>query len=257
MTPRSPSVLVGWDPLRDEMDSGGNGQVPAAAEWAARIADACQLRLVLFSSYAELREALDPEAYRAARISHDHQMASFHQQMREQGISCDIERSSDDLRVSLLRVADEQRSELIVVGREPTSRPGFLHLGSEIEFLAHHTDRPLAIIGSGNPARSQQRVVVVVDGSEQGVAAVRWTASHTTGGGHEVNPVILSEGRRPLQQVIEEADAIDADLIVVGALRTDGSLLGGLLGRRVGGLALDVLHETCRSLVLVPETTVG
>ena len=179
-------------------------------------------------------------------------MAAFLQRMREQGLSCDIEQSSDDLRVSLLAVADSQNAELIIVGRGPTSKPGLLHLGSELEFLAHHADRPLAIIGAATLNHSEPRVVVAVDGSELGVAALRWAASYTSRSGHEVIPVTVDGRRRSSNQLVETAETLEADSIVVGARQIDGTLLGSMLGRRVGGLALDVLHETRRSLVLVP-----
>lgn len=234
-----PSILVCWDP------AGGHS---AALGWAADTARSYGHRLVVFTSYAPLRESLEPDAYRAARRSHEADVATFATEIADAGGQCSIDSTNDDLRVDLIDHARRQRAELIVVGADSTSSgPGLFHLGSVTEFVAHHTDIPLAVIRS--PIDRPERLAVFVDGTDEGVVAVRWAAVHARHAGSDVTPVILEPGMRAAPQLLTATDELDADLIVMGA-----PPVLELLGRRVGGVGLKVLHTTERSIVLVPRS---
>lgn len=235
----NPSVLVGRDPTGGGTD---------ALDWGARTATSSGMRLVLFSAFAELRESKGREEYLAARRAHEMQESAYAERLRDSGVPCVFESSNNDLRVAMLDAAREHDARLIVVGTGSTSAgPGFLHLGSTTEHLAHHTDRPFAVIRS--PISIPEQLAVAVDGSAHGLAAVRWAASHARSTDAAVTPVTIERGVRSANELIAAATDIDADLIVVGA-----SPVGDVLKRRVGGVALKVLHDARCSVVLVPET---
>ncbi len=241
MTGRSPSsatVLACWDPAAD---------YSPAVSWAARTARAQHQRLVLYSSFAKLRETLPPEAYLEARRKHEARVQAFIEQTRATGVEAHAVFSNDDIRVDVFDTAVRWGSELLVAGvGGGSSRTGFLHLGSVTEFLARHTDRPLVIIRS--PFDEHDHLAVLVDGTADGVAAVRWAAAHANATGSEVSPVVIDAGAAATSQLATAAEAEGATLLVVGA-----PAVRERLGRRVGGTALRILHGTDRSIAIVPH----
>lgn len=237
-TRATPSILVCWDP---------DAQRNPSLDWAAETARSRGNGLVVYSSYAALRETLPSDIYPQTRRGHEADVAAFAAEVVQAGGSCTIESSNDDIRVDLLDAAHRHRAELIVVGSDPTSSgPGLFHLGSVTEFVAHHTDIPLAVIRSA--IVHPERVAVFVDGTAEGVVAVRWAAVHARHAGSDVTPVILEPGMRAALQLLTATEDVDADLVVVGV-----PPLVDLLGRRVGGVGLKLLHTTERSVVLVPR----
>jgi nucleotide-binding universal stress UspA family protein len=238
-TRTDPSILVCWDPTTE--------RTPALF-WAADTARSYGHQLVVFSSYAALRESLPSDAYRAAREGHETDVAAFASEVTDAGGACSIESTNDDVRVDLIDHARQHRAEMIVVGADSTSSgPGLFHLGSVTEFLAHHSAIPLAVIRAA--VVPPERLAVFVDGSDEGVAAVRWAAVHARHTDSDVTPVVLEAGMRGAPQLLAAAEDLDADVIVIGA-----PPLLEVLGRRVGGVGLKVLHTTDRSVVLVPGT---
>lgn len=232
-----PSIMVCWDPTMERSP---------ALFWAADTARSYGHRLVVFSSYAALRESLPSDAYRTARERHETDVAAFVSEVIDAGGVCSIESTNDDVRVDLLDNARQHRAEMIVVGADPTSNgPGLFHLGSVTEFLAHHSDIPLAVIRAAvvPPAR----LAVFVDGTDEGVVAVRWAAVHARHTDSDVTPVVLDAGTRGAPQLLAAAEDLDADAIVIGV-----PPLLEVLGRRVGGVGVKALHATDRSVVLVP-----
>jgi nucleotide-binding universal stress UspA family protein len=164
-----------------------------------------------------------------------------------------------------------------------------LRVGSVADTLAHHAASPIAIIPDG--ARPKvQRIVLGVDGSEGARAAAAWCAAfardldaeviavcayhplvgrfrerdaaeiraqvaqdlhaHWTAplreAGVSVREELVSEPH-VAEALITLAEVTDADTIVVG---THGLL--PLIGLRIGGVAMRLLHATTVPLVLVP-----
>lgn len=235
---RSSCILVCWQP----------GTEPAPAlDWATRTAGAHGVRLVVYSSTSDVRGGQPTKESGEARRRHEEALRSFAARTSESGTECHVELSHVDPRVDLLDTAHRLGATLIVVGVNPASMgPGLLHLGSVTEFLAHHTDLPLAVVRA--PIGDTEHLAVFVDGTDDGTAAVRWAAVHARRAGSETVPVILEPGMGAAPLLIDAAEELDADLVVVGA-----PAVGEVLGRRVGGVALKVLHNSARSIVLVPR----
>ncbi|MCP4223916.1 MAG: universal stress protein, partial [Actinomycetia bacterium] len=69
-----------------------------------------------------------------------------------------------DARQVLLSTAEAENANLVVVGRTGAGGgPGFLHLGSAVEYVSHHMSIPLAVV-PGDSSRGIGRIVVGVDG---------------------------------------------------------------------------------------------
>ncbi|MCB0995722.1 MAG: universal stress protein [Acidimicrobiales bacterium] len=193
----------------------------------------------------------------------------------------DVERlvRMGDPRRLLNDVAVELGADVVVLGRSRRG-PGFLHVSSVAEHVAHHTAVPLAVVLDGQ--RSPVDIVVGLDGSRGSEVALAWVAELLTEGSATVvgvrvtddaDPETVAEVRASVEQSlaplresgvstealvmtdIAAADALvgvsasrDADVLVLG---TRG--LGGFTGLRVGGVALKVLHHAPLTLVLVPS----
>jgi nucleotide-binding universal stress UspA family protein len=193
-----------------------------------------------------------------------------------------------DARPAIMQVAEREQADLIVVGREGNSTgPGLLHIGSVAEWMAHHADRPVAIVG-GAVNTATHSAVVGVDGSDGSRAALTWVAdlaSHTdmriiaaavdqrhedwTTADDPSNwprnaeiraqwaavsttsdtdfTILTLQSINPADSLLQAARNERADIIVVG---TRG--LGGFSGLRIGGVALKVLHRADRPVVIVP-----
>lgn len=194
-----------------------------------------------------------------------------------------------DPRTILPGTAEERDADLIVMGRSGAGGdPGFLHLGSVVEHLAHHVTRPLAVIPA-DMDRPVRRIVLGVDGSTESAAAVEWCARVAAALGASVEAVTVAEPpaewtpawsdenwRRSAERDVQEWIApltgagVPVDCVVVEELfpvdgllhtadRDDADLVvigtrgaGGFTGLRFGGVAMRVLHRAERSLVLVP-----
>lgn len=207
----------------------------------------------------------------------------------ELGLAPESVVAEGDPRVLLLAVAEDLDAELLVVGRSGAGGPpGFLHVGSVVEHLAHHARWPLAVIPSDSAGHAR-RVLLGVDGSPESAAAIGWCARMAAVRGSSVVAVTVAEPiaewtpswspdnwRRDTERdmhgwlaplaaagvsyepvVVEELHPVD------GLLRTaadrDADLVvvgtrgaGGFTGLRFGGVALKVLHHAELPLVLVP-----
>ncbi len=198
-----------------------------------------------------------------------------------------------DPREGILRVADREGADLIVVGRIGHSDgPGPLHFGSMAEWLAHNSRLPVAVVG-GAVSASTRSVLVGVDGSEGSRAAVRWVRDLAAVSDIRVvvaavdqpylewTPASSPENwRRELEKTVREDYANDlteagvefttmalrgsnvADTLLQAARdeRTDIVVvgargLGGFTGLRIGGVALKTLHRADRPVVMVTPTT--
>lgn len=205
------------------------------------------------------------------------------------GVSVRTTVQEGDPRNVVLDVAEAEDADLVVLGR--TGRgggPGFLHLGSAVEHIAHHTQRPLAVI----PPTTQgpiQRIVVGVDGSLESLQAVQWCGELATVADANVVAVAVREPylewtqsssaknwRREVEREIDKwtapivAAGVDVDHVAQRDLHPADGLLGvasarsadllvigtrgagGFSGLRSGGVAMKVLHKASLPIVLVP-----
>lgn len=263
-------IVVGTD---------GSPGAANAMRWAARLAASQGAELVVMTgcttAQVDERGAQLDEWAEAARLG-------------DVAVRSVVE--SGDPRPGILAVAAREEADLIVVGRVGTSSgPGLLRSGSMAEWLAHHADRPMAVVG-GAVNLVPERVLVGVDGSPGAQAAVEWV--RRLGASSSLHVIAASvhqpllewtpadspeNWRRGLEQRIEDdlaaplfdaamdvealacagANVGDALLQAAGDERADLLVvgtrgLGGFSGLRVGGVALKVLHRADRPVVLVP-----
>lgn len=195
-----------------------------------------------------------------------------------------------DPRPAILKVAEREHADLVVVGREGASAgPGLLHIGSMAEWLAHRADTTIAVIG-GAVNTAVRRVIVGVDGSDGSRAALAWVADLAQHGDIEIVVAAVTDDS------VTWAASYDLDersLLVEDRIRKDWALplvdrgvpfsvrtswggnyadsllesarheradvivagmrgIGGFPELRIGGVALKVLHRADRPVVLVP-----
>ena len=197
-----------------------------------------------------------------------------------------------DPRSSVLDVAEAEAADLVVLGSTGEGGGhGFLHLGSVVEYAAHHTHRPLAVIPSARP-KPIRRIAIGVDGSPDSLHAVQWCAELAMLTGANVVAIAVREPylewtptssadnwRRDVEQQIDQwaapiaATGATVDRVAQRDLHPAGGLLGvasaqaadvliigtrgtgGFPGLRAGGVAMKVLHKASLPIVLVPPPT--
>jgi nucleotide-binding universal stress UspA family protein len=81
-----------------------------------------------------------------------------------------------DPREVLLRIADDENVDLVVVGTRGAgaAHPSGVRMGSVTHHLVHHSRRPVAIIPATTVPAPPIRIVVGVDGSSGSAGAVQW-----------------------------------------------------------------------------------
>jgi nucleotide-binding universal stress UspA family protein len=185
---------------------------------------------------------------------------------------------------------DESGADLLVVGAHGSgSTPGFLHLGSVVEHLAHHCSVPMAVIPEHSRAVFDT-IALGVDGSSNNQSAVNLAADLGAGTGATVLAIAVEEPvieftsanspqnwRRYTEQQVRtkwakrvEDAGVHLEVAAVRDLRPAEGLLqtakkqrcdvlvvglrglGGISGLRAGGVAMQVLHHADRPIVLVP-----
>ena len=193
-----------------------------------------------------------------------------------------------DARLALQDVADEESAEMVVVGSTgDDAGPGFLHLGSVAEYLAHHLERPLVVVPLDTPF-ALNRILVGLDGSDASRAAAQWTATVAAAAGADViglsvdDPILewtpassVDNWRRAVEESIRDdwaspvieagvpltATAVEgshpAQAIIERAERDRADMVvvgargvGGFTGLRAGGVAMKVLHRCPYPVVL-------
>lgn len=271
-------ILVGMDASAAAAD---------ALEWAAAVGEAVDAKVfavnALQSPYAEVSPADRDRLVAEREAALDGWIAAA---TRDPSVEAMVR--NGDPRQVLLSEADAHGADVVVLGRTGAGGgPGFLHLGSVVEYAAHHSSIPLAVIPPGR-RRPPERVLVGVDGSSESLAAVTWVASLAPIGPQVAAvqvvepyvewtpPTSPKNWRRDVERDLERwtsplteaglsvtpiaqrdfhpadgllglAAARNADLVVVG---TRG--VGGFKGLRAGGVALKILHRAGLPLVLVP-----
>lgn len=274
---------------------GVDGSVGAAdaMRWSARLATRRDAEIVVMTGFVPTESELPPGRVETLLAQQEQQLESWSEAARSGDVKVRTVVERGDPRPGILAVAEREGADLIVVGRVGRSGgPGLFHIGSVVEWLAHHSDLPVAVIG-GVVELETRRVLVGVDGSAGSRAAVSWIRDALAGSKVRVvaasahQPVVEwtpadseENWRRGLERQIREDFAADlvvdgvnleasvlrgsntadllleaakdhgVDLIVVGARG-----LGGFTGLRIGGVALRVLHQADRPIVVVPSAT--
>lgn len=276
-------ILVGAD---------GSDGAAIAMRWAAHVAAHIDAEVVVMTGFVPTDSELPPRRVETLRAEQQRQLDAWSEVARVGEVAVRTVVEWGDPRPGILVVAEREDADLIVVGRIGQSAgPGLFHLGSMAEWLAHHSDLPIAIIG-GSVELTTRNVLVGVDGSAGARGAVRWIRDTladpelrvVAAAVHqplvEWTPASSEENwRRGLEQQVREDFAADlvaagveveasvlpgsnaADLLLQAATTEGASLivvgargLGGFTGLRVGGVALKILHEADRPVVLVPST---
>lgn len=278
------SIVVGTD---------GSDNARVATRWAAALAGATGASLTAVAAFQPVESELPPARVDRLRAELADQLSEWVADTAASGITLEQVVETGDPRDALPRVADRSDSDLIVVGRVGTSAgPGVLHLSSVPEYLAHHCDRPLAVVG-GAVEVPVSKVLVATDGSVKAEAALSWALEVASTSdvalkvvgverpedptSREVAVARRATQQQELQERIEqewttplreadmtfEAVAVIDDDVADGILRaadeTAADLvvvgmrgLGGFTGLRVGRVALKTLHRAELPVVLVP-----
>jgi len=261
----------------------------AAARWSAGLAVATGSKLTVV-------HAFEPP-YSEVRVGDLHEMLDARhtevdgwvRPLADLGATIRTEVVEGDPRCVIPDLAEREGADLIVLGRSGRGgTPGFLHLGSVVEMLAHDAQRSLAVIPAETPP-DIGRIVVGVDGSVASAAAVAWVAELAPVVDADVIAVTVEEPiaewtpawsdhnwRRGAIRDLESwtkpiADTgVDLELVAVENLFPADGLLGvatgrdvdllvvgtrgagGFAGLRFGGVAMKVVHRASMPLVLVP-----
>jgi len=280
------SIVVGTD---------GSGAAQAATRWAATVAGATGATVAVVAAFDPVESELPPARVDHLRAELAERLSVWAADAAAPGVTVEEIVETGDPRDAIQRVAERLDSGLIVVGRVGASTgPGFLHLSSVPEYLAHHCDRPLAVVG-GTVSLPFSKILVATDGSENAEPALRWAAEVATASTaslavvgveapedptsrevarsrresqqHELRQRIETEWTAPLGDsgvsfepiAMIEADAADGILRAADTASADLVVvgmrgLGGFTGLRVGRVALRTLHRADRPVVLVPPT---
>jgi nucleotide-binding universal stress UspA family protein len=274
-------IVVGTD---------GSASAANALRWSSRLAARHGAEVVVMTGFVPTESELPPHRVATLLAERESLLAEWSEAAELPGVVVRTVVERGDPRPGILAVAEREQADLVVVGRVGSSAgPGVLHIGSMAEWLAHHADLPVAVIG-GAINLTTRSLLIGVDGSEASHAALDWVLSMR--GDQDVHIVAAAveqpyiewtpathpdNWRRDLEQRVRGeyltelvgAD-VDATVLALGASNVADALLqaakdervdlivvgtrgvGGFSGLRVGGVALKVLHRTDRPVVLVP-----
>jgi nucleotide-binding universal stress UspA family protein len=274
-------ILVGAD---------GSTGAANAMRWAAQIAARQGAEVIVMTGFQPIDSELRPGRLEALLARQEQELASWTEAADLEDVPVRTIVEHGEPRSAIIAVADREDADMIVVGRVGSSAgPGLLRVGSLAEWLAHHVDRPVAIIGDSDDPTTTS-VLVGVDGSDGSRAALAWIRD--LGREPDLRVVAASmeepsldwlpgdfpeDRRQELERRIRDdyaADLVAADvefevIALLGTNAADALLeaareqrsdlvvvgargLGGLTGLRIGGIALRTLHQADRSVVLVP-----
>ena len=263
-------IIVGVD---------GSPGAAAAVAWAAGCAKAVDSELILVGVTAVAHDLGEVEVLLEGEWA---------QPASKIGVPYDAVAVAGDPRLALTEVATAQSADLVVVGVGRERWFPALHLGSTSHYLAHHLDRPLAVIPIGHPTFSCSDLLVGLDGSAGAAAAATWSADLAVEAGGKVTAVLAWTRSAPrvarMTAINSEAEAEDACRRWAGLLDSSGVLLecrvaegdpveviaacaeavgaglialgtrgsGGFHDLRLGSVALRLLQGAALPTVLVP-----
>lgn len=275
-------IVVGMD---------GSEGARSALVWAAEIARATGAAVIAVNAHMPGQSEMRPGYLERLRDQRASELERWCGDLLD-GLKSSLEVVDGDPRDVLPAALEQHRADLLVVASagHRSKGPGFLHVGSVVEYLAHHLEHPMAVItpGSEPPIRT---IVIGIDGSDHGRSAIGWTALLAGATGARVVALSVCEPDHPIASpgcdedwqraverllsqkwaaplaalgdrfsvVVSESSAV-ADTLVGAAADNEADLvvvgargLGGVTGLRIGGTALAVLHRAERPVVLVPR----
>lgn len=274
-------ILVGAD---------GSAGAADAMRWASSVASRHGAELIVMTGFEPVDSELRPGRLETLVARQERELISWCKSAQLEDVPVRTIVEVGEPGPGMLAVAEREDADLIVVGRVGRSAgPGLLHVGSMAEWLAHHVDRPVAVV-AGDASLTTDNVLVAVDGSDGARAAVAWVRDLGADSARRVVAVSVDETvdewtpddrredwRRNLEVRIRDDYAADlagtdvdfdavalhgkevAEALVHAAQERQSDLLvvgarglGGLTGLRIGGVALKTLHQADRPIVLVP-----
>lgn len=275
-------IVVGMD---------GSEGARSALAWTARIAKATGATVVVVNAHVPGQSEMRPGYLERLRERRADELKHWCGDLLDD-VPSSMEIVDGDPRDVLRDALDRHSADLLVVASagHRSRGPGFLHVGSVVEYLAHHLEHPLAVITPGSEP-TVERIVIGIDGSEHGRSSIGWTARLATATGAEVLAVSVCEPDHPIGsagcaedweraaerlltekwaaplaelgdqfRVLVSENVAVADTLVGAAADQHADLvvvgargLGGVTGLRIGGTALAVLHRAERPVVLVPR----
>jgi len=136
-----------------------------------------------------------------------------------------------DPRLQLLEFAATAEAALVVVGAGHERWFPALHLGSTSHYLAHHLDRPIAVVPYGHASFDAANVVLGVDGSPGSAAASRWALWMASAVGGDITAVYAWQRSAARMHNVDKGvdSAAEADLACrawTEELRAAGVLAG-------------------------------
>lgn len=269
----------------------GSEGAQSALAWAAAMARATEAEVVVVNAHQPGQSEMRPGYLERLRARRAAELEQWCGDLLD-GVRSRREVVDGDPRDVLHAAPERFGADLLVVASagHRSRGPGFLHVGSVVEYLSHHLDHPMAVITPGAEP-SVSRIVIGIDGSDHGRSAIAWTAELAAATGAEVIAVSVCEPDHPIAspgcsqdweraverlltetwaaplaalgdrfQVIVSDSAAVADTLVGAATDHQADLvvvgargLGGITGLRIGGTAVAVLHRAERPVVLVPR----
>ncbi len=274
-------IVVGMD---------GSTTTRSALEWAAALARATSAKVVAVNAHVPLQSEMRPGYLERLRARRQQELVAWCGDALDD-VPSGLEVVDGDPRDVIPAAVERHDADLLVVASsgEGSRGPGFLRVGSVVEYLAHHLARPMAVITPDAPPLISS-IVIGVDGSDHGRSAIGWVAHVAEATGATVTAIAVTEPDHPLANpefaedwrvaverelttrwaaplgalgdrfspVVTDAtpvsDAIvrTADDVKADLVVVGARGLGGITGLRIGGTALGVLHRAKRPVVLVP-----
>lgn len=190
-------IVVGMD---------GSASAANALRWAAELARATGAEIVAVNAHVPVQSEMRPgylERLRARRAQDLEHWCNGHLD----GVSSTRVVDDGDPRDVLPGALERHDADLLVVASagEHSRGPGFLRIGSVVEYLAHHLERPLTVI-TPDAAPVLSHAVIGVDGSEHGRHAIEWIAYVATATGAQVTAIAVAEPGHPISTTDVDAD---------------------------------------------------
>lgn len=263
-----------------------------ALRWAGWLASMHDAELVVMTAFTPSEAELQADGHEKLLAEQHRELDDWSEAAKVGDVSIRTIVEVGDPRPAIIDVAQREEADVIVIGREGDSAgPGVLNLGSMAEWLAHHAERPVAIIG-GAVNTATHSALVGVDNSAGSRAALTWLADLAS---RTDLRIVVAAGEQPYAgwtpssspadwrreaenraraQWATVASDPDMEIEVLplhGSNVSDALLqaarnervdiivvgtrgLGGFSGLRIGGVALKVLHRADRPVVIVPPS---
>ena len=270
----------------------GSEAAAAAVRWGASLAAATRSEVVLAASAQPVTQNLPARDWPGEVTALKDRLADeWSRPLHEAGVEFRVEVLDISPALGLQICAEDNEADLLVVGTR--GRGGFsgLLLGSVADHLAHHTERPLAVVPTAAPEFGPRPILLGLDGSPGATAAAEWSASIAAEMGvpvsarHVVVPVVdwledvseerwIDESRRQLEgrwTAPLRAHEVAIDCKVLVDIHPSATLIGAAheaeagfivvgtrarrqpFGVRLGGVTMQLVHEASDvPVVIIP-----